>query len=68
MDIATYISCRYYDRTGETYISFGDAISEYDALDPVTYLYIFLGMPALGYEKKTQPDGSRIRIPCHPKM
>ena len=52
MDIATYISCRYYDRTGETYISFGDAISEYDALDPVTYLYIFLGMPALGYEKE----------------
>ncbi len=52
MDIATYISCRYYDRTGETYISFDEAIREYDNMDLVTYLYIFLGMPALGYEKE----------------
>lgn len=51
MDIATYISCAYYDRTGKTDISFETAMEEYDKMDEVTYLYIFLGMPALGYEK-----------------
>lgn len=51
MDIATYISCTYYDRTGKTDISFETAMEEYDKMDEVTYLYIFLGMPALGYEK-----------------
>lgn len=51
MDIATYISCRYYDDTDKTDISFSEAMKEYDKMDDVTYLYIFLGMPALGYSK-----------------
>lgn len=52
MDIATYISCKHYSDTGETCISFKDAMAEYDEMDMETYIYIFLGMPALGYEKK----------------
>lgn len=52
MDIATYLSCEYYEATGETYLSFETAMEEYDKLDIITYMYIFLGMPALGYEKE----------------
>lgn len=50
MDIATYISCDYYDRTGEVNLSYEEAMEEYRKLDDATYLYIFLGMPALGFE------------------
>ena len=51
MDIATYISCMHYEETGETYLTFEAAMKEYDKIDLVTYLNIFLGMPALGYER-----------------
>lgn len=50
MDIATYISCSYYDRTGEVNLSYEAAMEEYRKLDDATYLYIFLGMPALGFQ------------------
>jgi len=50
MDIATYISRKYYENTGETYIGFEKAMEEYDKIDLKDFLYIFLGMPALGYE------------------
>lgn len=49
MDIATYIACDYYDRTGEVNLSYETAMEEYHKLDNATYLYIFLGMPALGF-------------------
>lgn len=51
MDIATYISCMHYEEKGETYLTFDQAMAEYDRMDLVTYLNIFLGMPALGYER-----------------
>lgn len=51
MDIATYISSMHYEETGETYLTFEAAMKEYDKIDLVTYLNIFLGMPALGYER-----------------
>lgn len=49
MDIATYISCQYFKRTGRVDITFEEAVDECDRLDDATYLYIFLGMPALGF-------------------
>ena len=52
MDVATYLSCKYYDETGDTYLSFEKAVAAYDELDEVTFTYIFLGMPALGYSKE----------------
>lgn len=51
MDIATYISSMHYEETGETYLTFDAAMKEYEKIDLVTYLNIFLGMPALGYER-----------------
>lgn len=56
MDIATYISCMHYEKTGETYLTFDAAMEEYNKMDLVTYLNIFLGMPALGYQRD---DASR---------
>ena len=53
MDLATYISCRYFDRTGETEITFQQAMQEYRNIDDKTYLYFFLGMPALGLDKES---------------
>lgn len=52
MDIATYISCQYYNKTGKTHITFEEAIEEYRTLDDETYLSLFLGMPALGFTKE----------------
>lgn len=50
MDIATYISCNYYERTGEVNLGYEQAMQEYWNIDDATYLYIFLGMPALGFQ------------------
>lgn len=56
MDLATFISVNYYTKTGKTTITFENAMKEYRNIDDVTFLYVFLGMPALGLSKGDAQD------------
>lgn len=53
MDLATYISCEYYQETGQAQIEFDEAMRRFRLMDGVTFLYFFLGMPALGFDIET---------------
>ena len=48
MDLATYVSCQIYKKTGETNITFEQAFKAMKRLDNTTFLYVFVGGPAVG--------------------
>ena len=64
MDVATYLSCRHFEQTGRIDCTFDEAIHDLRTLDDVTFLYLFVGMPALGMSmddaKSWREDPSHI--------